>query len=66
MTIYLRYKMTIEVKEMIIKAIVTDDNTVHYSHDPELLDNMLEQIKSEILSECKEILLEMLAERDNR
>ncbi len=58
--------MTIEVREIIIKTVVTDDAGPHSGTDPEAMETLIEQIKSELLSDCRELLSDMLEEQAGR
>ncbi len=58
--------MTIEVKEMIIKTIVTDKPGARNQQNQESLGLMLEQLKSEVLTECRNLLMDMLNEQGMR
>lgn len=58
--------MTIEVKEMIIKTRVIDEITPQAHKEREVLNRALERMKSEILAECRELLMEMLTQQANR
>ncbi len=58
--------MTIEVREMIIKAIVTDEAPRNERQDMDRLHILTERMKSEILADCREMLMEMLSEQENR
>jgi hypothetical protein len=58
--------MTIEVKELVIRSMVTDESGSFNRQDREAMTLMLEQMKSQVLSECRELLLDMINEQERR
>ncbi len=58
--------MTIEVREMIIKTMVTDNASPGTEKDSDFPESAIKQMKSDILSGCREMLMEMLEERESR
>jgi hypothetical protein len=58
--------MTIEIREMIIRTKVTDSIGPDQSQDSALSEADMEQIKSDILTECRELFENLLDEREGR
>lgn len=58
--------MPIEIKELKIKVIVQDEN-VECNNSGKILDTMkLQELKSEIVKECLQKVLEKLKEKSER
>jgi len=60
--------MTLIVKELIVRGIVTSDNSIHNesTFDKEELLNYLEQLKKEIEKECIEKVLQKVESKTSR
>lgn len=56
--------MTIEIKEMIIKTVVTEGQIGDRSGL--IAEEMVDQIRSDILAECRDIVRDVLEELESR
>lgn len=56
--------MTIEVKQMIIKSTIINDQSRQDDESQSLVD--IEQLKEMLIEECRELIAESLAEMQER
>lgn len=56
--------MTIEVKQMIIKSTVTNERSSEKRSERETID--IEQLRKQLLAECREMIAENIQEQRDR
>jgi hypothetical protein len=58
--------MSIEINEMIVNATIADDSTARAGRHKEELVLGMEELKAQIISECRDLFYEMLIKQGDR
>ena len=58
--------MSIEINELIVNATIDEGQTADYGQSRDDLNFKLEEIKAQIISDCKNLFYELLAKQGDR
>ncbi len=58
--------MSIEINELIVNATIDEGQTAHFEQTRDDMNWELEEIKAQIISECKELFYELLDKQGDR
>ena len=58
--------MTIEIREMIIKTHVSEGNTAEVRAGKRELEEAIEEIRADLLADCKAMIQKVLNDREER